>query len=65
MKIKMETGKSKESVAKWLSNKFNIDLKGDDDASDAVVLALLGILEDMDFRSQVQIKKEKEKNEKK
>lgn len=53
-------GLSKKAVADWLKNKFDIDLKGDDDASDAIVLAILGILEDMDFRSQIDIKKEKE-----
>lgn len=70
-----EKGQSKKAVADWLSNKLDIDLKGDDDASDAVVLAILGILEDLDFRSEANIKKEnkilkekikkvKEKNEK-
>ncbi len=53
-------GESKKAVADWLYNKLGIDLKGDDDASDAVVLALLGILENLDFRSKVQIKKEKD-----
>lgn len=64
-------GESKKAVADWLRKNFGIDLKGDDDASDAVVLAILGVLEDFDFRSKAQIKKEKdaekkakEKNEK-
>ena len=57
-------GKSKKAVADWLRKFFGIDLKGDDDASDAVVLAILGLLEDFDFRSKAQIKKEKEVDEK-
>ncbi len=58
-------GQSKKAVADWLFNKLGIDLKGDDDASDAVILALLGILEDLDFRSEANIKKEKDKAKKK
>lgn len=58
-------GESKKAVADWLYNKLGINLKGDDDASDAVVLAILGILEDLDFRSEADIKKEKKKNEQK
>lgn len=54
-------GKSKKAVADWLRKYLGIDLEGDDDASDAVVLAILGILEDFDFRSKVLIKKEKAK----
>ena len=54
-----EKGESKKAVADWLYNKLGIDLKGDDDASDAVVLAILGILEGLDFRSEADIKKEK------
>lgn len=65
VKIKMIAGKPKESVADWLKEKFNIDLMGDDDACDAIVLALLGILEGMDFRSQVAIAKAKKKAVKK
>ena len=57
-------GESKKAVADWLFNKLGIDLKGDHDASDAIVLALLGILENLDFRSKAQIKKDKKKNEK-
>ena len=53
-------GQSKKAVADWLNKNLDINLKGDDDASDAIVLALLGILEDMDFRSQIEIKKEKD-----
>ena len=34
----------KITVAYWLKENLDIDLKGDDDCSDAVVLALLGIL---------------------
>ena len=64
LKIKMITGKPKESVAKWLKEKLDIDLRGDDDASDGVVLGILGILEGMDFRSNSAILKEKQKNKK-
>ncbi len=64
LKIQMEKGKAKECVAKWLKSNFHIDLKGDDDASDAIVLALLGILEDLDFRSQAAIAKAKKKAKK-
>lgn len=42
--IKTKKGKAKQCVADWLKINLNIDLKGDDDCSDAVVLALLGIL---------------------
>ncbi len=56
-----EKGESKKAVADWLFNKLGIDLKGDHDASDAIVLALLGILENLDFRSEAQIKKDKKK----
>jgi len=61
LKIKMITGKPKESVALWLIEKLEIDLKGDDDASDGVILALLAILEGMDFRSNKAIADEKKK----
>ena len=54
-------GQSKKAVADWLKNNLDIDLKGDDDASDAVVLALLGILEGLDFRSEKDIKDDKSK----
>jgi len=54
-------GESKKAVAHWLRKYFGIDLKGDDDASDAVVLAILGLLEDIDFRAKAVIKKEKDK----
>jgi len=56
-------GESKKAVADWLRKNFAIDLKGDDDASDAIVLALLGILEGMDFRSEADIKKAKKEKE--
>ena len=53
-------GKAKEAVADWLKNNLGIDLGLDlNDASDAIVLALLGILEGLDFRSQDAIKKDK------
>ena len=59
LKIKMIKGKPKESVANWLKEKLNIDLKGDTDCSDAIILGILGILENLDFRSQTDINKEK------
>lgn len=53
-------GKSKLAVADWLRNNFDIKLD-DEDASDAICLALLGVLEGMDFRSTKEIKKRKKK----
>lgn len=58
--IKTEAGKAKQSVAKWLKEKLNI-VVDDNDVSDGIVLALLGIIESMDFRSQKDIKAEKKK----
>lgn len=53
-------GLAKKAVADWLKN--NLDIKLDDeDASDAIILALLGILIDMDYRSNEEIKKDKKK----
>ena len=49
LKIKMVTGKPKESVAKYLKEKFNIELD-DDDMSDSVILGILGLCEGMDFK---------------
>jgi len=49
LKIKMITGKPKESVAKYLKETFNIELD-DNDISDSVVLSMLGICEGMDFK---------------
>jgi len=53
-------GKSKEAVAFWLKEKLNIELN-DEDASDAVCLALCGILEDFDFRPKPKVKKKRKK----
>ncbi|KKM68309.1 hypothetical protein LCGC14_1462200 [marine sediment metagenome] len=53
-------GKSKLAVGDWLRNNFQIDLD-DDDASDAIILALIGILVGMDYRSEEEIKKDKKK----
>lgn len=41
-------GQSKKAVSDWLKNNFNIQLD-DEDASDAIILALLGILEGVKF----------------
>lgn len=60
LKIKMITGKPKESVANYLKETFNIELD-DDDISDSITLAMLGICEGMDFRSNADILKEKKK----
>jgi len=60
LKIKMITGKPKESVAKYLKKTLDIETN-DNDISDSIVLALLGIIEDLDFRSNAQILKEKKK----
>lgn len=47
-KIKMETGKPKESVAKYLKETLQIELD-DNDISDSIILACLGICEGMNF----------------
>lgn len=36
----------KKAVAMWLQNNLEINLEGDEDASDAVILSLFGIVED-------------------
>ena len=64
LKIKMITGKPKESVANYLKNTFNIELN-DTDASDAIVLGILGLIEGLDFRSQKEISKKRKKKPKK
>jgi len=51
-------GESKKAVADWLKNNLDIELN-DNDASDAVVLSILGILEGLDFRSEADIKRNK------
>jgi Holliday junction resolvasome RuvABC endonuclease subunit len=53
-------GLAKKAVADWLNNNFDIKLD-DEDASDAIILALLGILIDLDYRSAEEIKKDKKK----
>lgn len=53
-------GKSKLAVADWLRNNFDIKLD-DEDASDAICLALLGILEGMDFDPKPKAKKKRKK----
>ena len=65
-KLKINTkkygkGKSKLAVADWLKTTLGINL-GDSDASDATILALLGIIEDMTFTPVV---KKRKKNGKK
>ena len=52
-------GKSKLAVANFVKE-LNIDLT-DNNLVDAFILALLGIIEDMDFRSQKEISKTKKK----
>ena len=49
LKIKMVTGQAKESVARYLKEKFNIELD-DDDLSDSIILSMLGLCEGMDFK---------------
>ena len=56
-----QKGESKKAVGDWLRKNLGIDLKGDHDVSDAICLGILGILENLDFRSQTDINKEKEK----
>ena len=57
---KFGKGKSKESVAYWLKENLDIELN-DHDASDAVVLGLLGILEGLDFKPKPKAKKKRKK----
>lgn len=57
---KFGKGKSKLAVSDWLKNNLNIKLD-DEDASDAVCLAICGLLEGLDFRSEKDIKKDKKK----
>lgn len=63
-KFKIDTnkygkGKSKQAVGDWVHN-LGINLI-DNNAVDAFVLALLGLCQNMNFKSQVQIKKQKKK----
>ncbi len=53
-------GKSKLAVSDWLKNNFDIKLD-DDDASDAICLALLGILKGLDFEPKPKPKKKRKK----
>ena len=64
LKIKMITGQPKESVANYLKETFDIQLN-DTDASDAIVLGILGLIEDLDFRSESDIKKSKKSTKRK
>jgi hypothetical protein len=57
---KAEKGKSKEFVIKWLNDNFKLNINEDNQA-DSTVLSLIGILQDMDFRSQEDIKKQDKK----
>lgn len=50
-------GKAKEAVSNYL-NSLGIEIK-EDNCADGVILALLGIIEGMDYRSNAQIAKEK------
>lgn len=51
-------GKSKSFIAKWLKKKLDITVD-DDDIADSIILALLGIIDGIDFRSKAAIKKAK------
>ena len=42
--IKTKKGGAKQSIALWLKDKLDIDLNGDNDCSDAIILALNGII---------------------
>ena len=53
-------GKSKEAVAHWLKTQLNIELN-DDDASDAICLALCGIFDSFDFKPKPKAKKKRKK----
>lgn len=50
-------GKSKQAVAEWVKS-LNVDIT-DNNIADGFVLALLGLCEGMDFRSQTEIKNSK------
>lgn len=56
---KFGKGKSKLAVADYLKTKLDIDLGMElNDVSDAIVLAILGLCREMDFRSDAEIKKD-------
>lgn len=64
-KFKIDTrkcgkGKTKQSVALWLKETLNIEFT-DNNLVDGFILALLGMIDGLDFRSQVDIKKDKKK----
>jgi Holliday junction resolvasome RuvABC endonuclease subunit len=55
-------GRTKEAVADYLKN-IGIEIN-EHNCADGVLLALLGIIKDIDFRSQKEIKKQKKKKKK-
>lgn len=57
-------GNSKLAVADWLRDNLQLDLD-DNDISDAIVLAILGILQGMDFKAKAKTKKKSTKKRKK
>lgn len=63
-KLKINTraykGKSKVAVKKWLKETLNLDIK-EDNCADGIVLALLGIIEDMNFAPKTKKKKRRVK----
>jgi hypothetical protein len=64
-KFKIDTkscgkGKTKDAIGKWIKERLNVSFT-DNNINDGFILALCGICKDMDFRSQVDIKKDKKK----
>lgn len=63
---KFGKGKSKLAVADYLKTKLGIDLGMElNDVSDAIVLSILGLCRNMDFRSDTEIKKDEKNNRQK
>jgi len=53
-------GKSKLAVMDWIKENLGLDIK-EDNKADATILGMCGIIEGLDFRSNVKIKKGKKK----
>lgn len=57
-------GNSKQGVIDWIKNTLELDLT-EDNCCDAIVLGLIGVCENMDFRSKKEISKTTKKKRKK
>jgi len=64
LKIKMIAGEPKKSVSSYLYNQLDIEVD-DNDIADAIVLAILGLIDGLDFRSNATILKIKKAEKKK